>query len=56
MTAEGRVWEVVCAELQGQEYTLTVRAIARQTGLSVGAVHKTFAWRFYHRVRSYAQQ
>ena len=51
ITAEGRVWEVVHPELYGEDFTLSVRRIAARTGLSVGAVHKTRAWRVYQQVR-----
>jgi hypothetical protein len=50
--AEGKVWQVLVPLLRRGEYTLTIREVAEETGLAVGAVHGTYAWGLYHQLRS----
>jgi hypothetical protein len=56
ITAEALVWQVVCTELRTDRYTLTVREIAARTGLCVGAVHRTLAWRLYRKGRAASRE
>lgn len=52
VSAEGKVWEVVCYAVHHANYALTVRQIAGLTGLAVGSVHRTLAWRLYLQFRT----
>ncbi|QDV88989.1 hypothetical protein RAS2_00480 [Phycisphaerae bacterium RAS2] len=47
ITAEGRVWEVICRSVKANDFKWTVRNIARYANLSLGAVHSTYAWKVY---------
>lgn len=46
-TSEGRVWTVISKLQDIGDFSKTIREVARLSGCSVGAVHKSLTWRGY---------
>lgn len=49
---EGRVWTIISRLRAKGDFGRTIREVARLCGRSVGAVHKTLAWKGYNQEKS----
>lgn len=49
---EGRVWTIISRLRAKGDFGRTIRDVARLCGRSVGAVHKTMAWKGYNQEKS----